>query len=1149
VAEGEKNQLGRPEAWRVAKGLIIAHRSRLALGAFLVLISRLAGLILPASSKYIIDEVVVKGRSELLVPIALIAGTATLLQGVTSFLLSQILILAGERAIIEMRKKVQSHVERLPIRYFDSTQTGKLIARVMNDAEGVRNLVGSGLVHLSGSIVTALISTGILFYLNWRLTALTIIALAGFGGGLAFAFKRLRPIFRERGEIYSQVTGRLAESLGGIRIVKAYTAERREDLAFARGMHRLFRNIQKSITGVSVVNAFSSVIIGAVGMVMIIVGGSAVLSGQMTLGDLFMYIFFTGMMAAPVSEIVGIGPQITQAFAGLDRIRELLNMPTEDEDDPSKVSINVIEGEVEFENVWFEYNSGVLVLKNISFKAPAGSTTALVGPSGSGKSTLISLVMNFNSPLSGRVKIDGHDLSTIRLSDYRSHLGIVLQDNFLFDGTIAENISFSKPHASREEIQAVSRVAHCEEFIEGFDEKYDTIVGERGVKLSGGQRQRIAIARALLANPKILILDEATSNLDSESEALIQEGLRALRQGRTTFVIAHRLSTIRNADQILVLQAGEIVERGTHESLLVAGGRYRQLYDKQYKFERDQFINPHGIGTLELAKVEIESETPVPQVVPSHTRQAERKQDRENRPHTKARIHKLTARFRTPHPINYLPEENTLMIMSRKKKIITSIVMAALLMLTAILVAGVFARRNDHIEVQTAKIERRALLESKVTANGEVRPIDYADLTAEVPGRVTDVYVKEGEVVKKGAPLLRVDPTQLAATSSMQEAALRASQAETQNQEAALAAAENAVNTARAQLNTSKADLDKATVEKNNAEIELKRAADLLEAGIQSRSFYDTSKMRFDSAAASVDAAKARVQQSEVQVRDAEIRVKQAGATLNSSKARVAQQQAGLDQAADQLKKTTQYAPIDGVVAGPIVKEGTFALANFSTTPLLLIADMSVVDIWVRVDETDIANVAIGQKAKVKVDALGDKEIEGEIVESAAWAQNRAGQTTAQAAASANQEAKDFKVVVRLTNLTDEVRERLRPGMSATAVITTDRRENVIAVPLQALVERDPQEIGQGGANPAGQNQAQNPKEQNPKDKKPVKGVFIIENDKSVFVPVETGITGENDIEIKSGLKEGQEIVTGPYRELRTLNNEQQVKREDMGKK
>ncbi len=489
------------------------------------------------------------------------------------------------------------------------------------------------------------------------------------------------------------------------------------------------------------------------------------------------------------------------------------------------------------------------------------------------------------------------------------------------------------------------------------------------------------------------------------------------------------------------------------------------------------------------------------------------------------------------------------MVVTRRKKII--IAAAAVVVLGGIIVAGVFARRNDQVEVQTAKIERRAVLESKVTANGEVRPIVYSDLTAEVPGRVTDVYVKEGEKVKKGSPLLRVDPTQLATSTSFQEAALRASQAETQTQTAALDAAENSINTARAQFNTSKADFDKSAVEKNNAEIELKRAAELLEAGIQSRSFYDTAKMRFDAACASVDAAKARVQQSEVQMRDAEIRVKQASATLNSSKARVSQQQASLDQAADQLRRTTQYAPIDGIVAGPIVKEGTYALANFSSTPLLLIADMSVINIEVRVDETDIANVALGQKAKVKVDALGDREIEGEIVERAAWAQNRSGQTTAQTAAAANQEAKDFKVVVRLINLTDEVRERLRPGMSATAVITTNRHENVIAVPLQSLVERDPQQVGQGGTNTEAQNQAKNPNEnpKDPKDKKPVKGIFAIQNEKTVFVPVETGITGENDIEIKSGLKEGQEIVIGPYRQLRTLKNDQKIKREDKNKK
>jgi len=615
MAEEKKKRLKLSDAGREAKELIVAHRSRLALGALLMLINRLVGLVLPASSKYIIDEVVVKGRSELLAPIALAAGIATLLQAATSFSLSQILGVAAQRAITEMRKRVQAHVERLPTRYFDSTQTGKLIARIMTDAEGVRNLVGAGLVQLCGSLITALISIGVLFYLNWRLTTLTITVLLAFGGVLTYAFQRLRPLFRERGEIYSQITGRLAQSLGGIRIIKAYTAEKREELVFARGAHSLLRNVKKSTIGVSAINAFSSVIVGAIGVMMIIVGGKSVLLGQMTLGDLFMYIFFTGLMAMPLIEIVGIGTQITEAFAGLDRIREIMNMPTEDAEDSSKEEVDEIKGEIEFENVWFEYNSGVPVLRNVSFKAQAGSTTALVGSSGSGKSTLTGLVMNFDRPLSGKIKIDGRDLSTIKLRAYRSHLGVVLQDNFLFDGTIAENISFSKPHASRHEIRTVSRLAYCEEFIERFENKYDTIVGERGVKLSGGQRQRIAIARALLAEPKILILDEATSSLDSESEALIQEGLRSLRKGRTTFVIAHRLSTIRSADQILVMENGEIVERGTHEALLAAGGRYNQLYDKQYKFERDQFINPGEDLTTELPKVEIERKAPASQLM------------------------------------------------------------------------------------------------------------------------------------------------------------------------------------------------------------------------------------------------------------------------------------------------------------------------------------------------------------------------------------------------------------------------------------------------------------------------------------------------------------------------------------------------------
>ena len=602
IDKEKKKRITLTGAWADARELIWTHRHRLALGMALMIVNRLVGMVLPASSKFLIDDVIIKHRSELLVPLALAAGGATLVQSLSSFALTQVLGVAAQRAITEMRKSVQEHVARLPTRYFDSTQTGILISRIMTDAEGIRNLVGTGLVQLIGGLVTAAIALGVLFYLNWRLTSITLLALAAFASCMALAFKRLRPLFRERGKINAEVTGRLTESLGGIRIVKAYAAEKREELVFARGAHRLFRNVARSMTAVAGVTAFSTIIVGTIGVILILVGGRAILAGQMTLGDFFMYMIFTGLVAAPLVEIASIGTQITEAFAGLDRIREIKFMVTEDAEDAQLQAMGDIVGEVAFDDVSFEYNESVPVLKHVSFRAAAGSTTALVGSSGSGKSTLISLVMAFNRPLQGNVNVDGRDLAGLRLKDYRRQLGVVLQDNFLFDGTIAENISFAHPHATREQIVEASRIAHCEEFINGFADGYDTIVGERGVKLSGGQRQRVAIARAILAEPKILILDEATSSLDSESEALIQDGLQSLRRGRTTFVIAHRLSTIRSADQILVLEGGEIIERGTHEELLSAGGRYRQLYDKQYRFERNQFINPGEDFTPDLPK-------------------------------------------------------------------------------------------------------------------------------------------------------------------------------------------------------------------------------------------------------------------------------------------------------------------------------------------------------------------------------------------------------------------------------------------------------------------------------------------------------------------------------------------------------------------
>lgn len=579
-------------AWAEARALIWEHRTSVSVGLVLMIFSRAAGFVLPYSTKYVLDDVLPNRDIRMLGVIALAGLAATIVQSITGYALSQVVSVAAQQAIARLREEVQGHLIRLPVKFFDSTKSGVLVSRVMNDPEGIRNLIGTGLIQLTGGIVSAIVALGVLFYLNWRLTAATIVFLAMFGVVISIAFKRLRPIFRERSVITAEVTGRLTETLGGIRLIKVYTAEEREKAVFGQGVQKLFQNIAKTITGTSLTGTLGLAVVGVIGLIAMYVGGRDVINGSMTVGSLITFVFFIVMVTAPLIQIASIGTQITEAFAGLDRIRELRDMATEDQEDASKTSVPSVVGRVEFDHVTFEYDAGNPVLKDVSFTAPAGTTTALVGSSGSGKSTMISLIMAFAQPQQGQIKVDGTPVSDLKLREFRRHLGVVMQDNFLFDGTVMENIAFTKPGATTEEVMAVAKIANAHDFIQGFPQQYDTIVGERGVKLSGGQRQRVAIARAILADPRVLILDEATSSLDSESEHLIQEGLRRLRAGRTTFVIAHRLSTITSADQILVLEHGQIVERGTHRELLAVGGRYRDLYNRQYQLEQDQFINP-----------------------------------------------------------------------------------------------------------------------------------------------------------------------------------------------------------------------------------------------------------------------------------------------------------------------------------------------------------------------------------------------------------------------------------------------------------------------------------------------------------------------------------------------------------------------------
>lgn len=577
-----------PEVWKLMR----PRRGLLALGFVLMVINKVAGFVLPYSSRYLIDNVVTKNQTSLLRPLVLSVLFATLVQGVTSFSLTQLLSKAAQRLIAELREEVQKHISRLPVSFYDANKTGALVSRIMSDVEGVRNLLGTGLVDFSGGIVAAGIALVLLLRTSVPLTLIAVGSLSCFAFVLSRAFATIRPIFRERGKINAEVTGRLTESLGGVRVVKGYHAEEREERTFATGVRRLLDNVMRTLTATSLMSLSASVLLGVVGAATMYVGGRQMVGHTLTPGGYISYNLYLVFLVAPILQVVSIGTQITEALAGLERTQEIMREQPEDQDPKRKVQLQDIVGTVDFENVSFSYDGTHEVLHNISFRSQPGTVTALVGSSGSGKSTTIGLISAFYVPTKGTIRVDDVDLSTVRLNSFRTRLGVVLQESFLFDGTIRENVAFSRPGATDEEIMRACRIARVDEFADTFAEKYDTIVGERGVKLSGGQRQRISIARAILAEPRILILDEATSSLDSESEQMIQQGLSYLMQGRTTFVIAHRLSTIRRADQIMVMEQGEIVERGTHAQLYAARGRYYDLYTRQHGVEENLFLAP-----------------------------------------------------------------------------------------------------------------------------------------------------------------------------------------------------------------------------------------------------------------------------------------------------------------------------------------------------------------------------------------------------------------------------------------------------------------------------------------------------------------------------------------------------------------------------